>query len=285
MVPLAQAATAPEVSRAQLVQAGHEVDAQGLQQRQHEPPAVVAIAEHDVAARQRIEQGSQQRRLTGLLARIGATGQPHDHPRGQRTEGDGTQDREAESFGLRRGLGVLGLILSRVGHRKGRTVDHPHVAPLPAPGRRDARFAVACDLERQSPRHAFGHLGPRAAVSAGVGATDLATEQRVERRHAHHRGQTGALFGGKEHLGEHRPQRHRRCVDGLVIVVAEVDVFGVEGALDLFGRERIGERQAGGLQQRWRTRSKPRCKPTCDVRKDMRPTLVQLGSPDQGGSH
>ncbi len=145
---------------------------------------------------------------------------------------------------------VLGLILRRVGHRKGRAVDHPHVASLPAPGRRDVRFAVACDLERQSPRHTLDHLGPRAAVSAGVGRADRATDQRVERRHAQHRGQTGALFGGKEHLGEHRPECHRRRVDDLIIVATEVDVFGVEGVLDLRGRERVGERQAGGLQQR-----------------------------------
>ncbi len=72
----------------------------------------------------------------------------------------------------------------------------------------------------------------------------------------------------------HSPERHRRRVDDLIIVVAEVDVFGVEGVLDLRGRERVGERQAGACNNDWRTRSKRLCKPAVDVRKGMRPTLV-----------
>ena len=76
-------ATPGDVGRAVLVQPRHELDSPFSQQREHEPAAVVAVGQDQVAtgefvaASQLLEQRAEEGRLAGLITKPNPSLRPH----------------------------------------------------------------------------------------------------------------------------------------------------------------------------------------------------------------
>ena len=231
-----------------LVQPRHEVALSVEQEGDHEEAAEVAIRQQNVTGSELVEHFSEQRRLAGLLARVGSHGGTAQHG-GCQGQGDhDADDREAESFLLRRRLRISGLILFRVRHAAGGPVDHLHMALVPQPTSRNLRFAAAGHVHRQTFDDFLRQLGAGSAIGPGVLGTRFSSQGHQQHEDSRDGRHAGTLLALVQHLREERPQGQRRGVD-LVLFLREVHAFVREGLLDLVFREDLRKGQSFGLQE------------------------------------
>jgi len=93
-------------------------------------------------------QRSLQSRLAGLLSLVRPDGQIHHAGARQADDGHGTSDRQSHAGPLCFGVRVLRLVLRRVGHGEGETVDQFRVVfAVPQPATiTDATFFTDIDV-------------------------------------------------------------------------------------------------------------------------------------------
>jgi hypothetical protein len=127
--------------------ASAHIDVSAQQQGNHHKRTVEAIGHDDVADVKRIEQLSQQRGFSGLLARIWTDRQVRDTRRGQGENRTRSNDLQTNTFLLRRRLRILGLIGGRVGHGKREAINELGVPPFPEPRGLGLLFEFLGDLD------------------------------------------------------------------------------------------------------------------------------------------
>ena len=152
----------------------------------------------------------------------------------------------SDSFLLRLGRGVRGLVLFRVRHREREAIDQLCVEALPEPTRVGLLLQLAGSLARQVPQSGFGKFRSRFAVVACVGGRSGHSLLIAIGDDPRHSRLAGRFLAVTKHLPQERPHHHRSGIDRAD--TEQIAVLG-ENPLDPFGRQDACERQTGLCQK------------------------------------
>lgn len=145
-----------QVGRAPGVQAKDAIRPTLTQGCQQPKRTIIAVAEHDVSRPDGVEQLAQQGRLARALAPVGGQGRFQDGADGQAKEDDQAHDGKAKSWLLGSRLGVVLLVVGRVGHAQRGAIDDVNAPAVPKPAVPGLFLGVVAGLSGQVDEHRLG---------------------------------------------------------------------------------------------------------------------------------